>query len=154
MQKGHFYTVYGDFGIFPYLEILLDLGRSKSAQGHLWVLDENLTKPKIRSVPTKPKIINMTFSTSWPWMILTWQKVTKYLETYFEVSYPYPCRLIGVVSIRSGRFPQRLQIVKNPTFDPTCDVISDLQIHFATYLQISSPGFSNSAFGSIIDSVV
>ena len=84
-RKATFYPIYDDFGIFSDFQILSDLGPSKKVPRSYFAFLTNIW-PKTCVTPPKPKIFNLTFLTSWPWMTLTWHNVTIGLGGYSEVS--------------------------------------------------------------------
>ena len=84
----------------------------------------------------------MNLLTSWPWMNLIWHKIIKGLG-----GHKYPrrdaFRSIVFISVWYGCFARRSQqwqIIENLTFDPTCGVISDLQMNFYNIFWKLMPG--------------
>ena len=80
---------------------------------------------------TQTQNFEFDFLTSWPWMTLNWHKLLKYLgeslklsQTQSKTFHLLYFNLIRLLCRRS----EQLQIFKDLTFDPACDVISDVQI--------------------------
>ena len=73
------------FRHFPDFQILSDLGRSKSVLGSFSVFLMQIW-PRSMCHTTKTEILNLTFKISWHLMTLMWQKVSKSLGGFLEVS--------------------------------------------------------------------
>ena len=106
------------------------------------VLDENLTW-KHASHHQNPKFWIWPFLTSWHWMTMSWRKVTKDLGEYLEVSqtrYTSFNRLY--FNMIRPLFPAKRTMTDNKklTFDPICDVISDVQTKFCNIFGKVKPG--------------
>ena len=138
---------YEDFGIFPIFSCFR-FGPFKNVLESFFSL---LTKIWPKNMHRISKIQNFKFYlfSSWPWLTLTWHKVTKGLGGYLRHD---PCHSITFISIWYGcfaRWSEQRQTLKK-TFDLICDVISDVQIKFRKKIGMFKPGASNAVFGSRI----
>ena len=99
-----------------------NLIHSKSVLGSCFhIFDKNLTQKRIAT--SKLKILRH-FPKFWPLITFMWQKVTRDLGGYLEVSQTQSILFLNCISIWYGCFARRVeqgQKIENFTFDSTSD---------------------------------